>query len=101
MASNLGDQTNGLSQITGVGSYADTGANGAPTDSGFLNPTGAPTSDLNPPSDSAQTGSVGYFPGVGAREDDADLYRPSSFGAHAPDSTGASGSVPTDSHHLH
>jgi len=121
MAANLNDQASGLSQITGVSDYASTGASGtsgqgvASPDSSQLQPTGTGFGDTNalttgapnslPPvheaggvSESAATGSVGYFPGTGPREDGSDLYRPSSFGATAPSTTGAGNSAPNHDH---
>lgn len=96
------DNVSGSSDFFGITTGLDsTGAPGTSNGNASpnaLNPTGAATSDpVAGVSPSASVGSVGYFPGVGSREDAADLYRPSSFGADSPTSTGAgSGNV---SHH--
>lgn len=88
------DNVSGSSDFFGITPGLDsTGAPGTSNGNASpnaLNPSGAATTDFaSGISDSASVGSVGYFPGVGAREDAADLYRPSSFGADSPATTGA------------
>jgi hypothetical protein len=86
----------GASVPTSTGTAGSPSANGSPN---FLDPTGDATSDpASGVSASAGTGSVGYFPGVGPREDSADLYRPSSFGASNPTATGAGDGTPNHNH---
>lgn len=88
------DNVSGSSDFFGITTGLDsTGAPGTSNGNASpnaLNPTGAATSDpVAGVSPSAAAGSVSIPFGVGAREDTADLYRPSSFGADNPDSTGA------------
>lgn len=81
-----------------------TGAPGSGHDvTNATNPSGAPTSDLvhvNTGDDAHDFDALasGISAGVGEREDPQDVYRPDSFGAHAPSSTHSPGTPRHDFH---